>query len=270
MTSRLVAASFGVLLTLGFVGAVPAQEKDKEKPAAGKAGGDTETPSPSGSTYDRTSGKTEKATFAAGCFWSVEAVFERVPGVKSAVSGFSGGAVQFPSYAMVSTGETGHAESVQVEYDPKVISYEKLLAVFWKVHDPTTPNQQGDDFGPQYRSVIFFHTEAQRKAALESYQELVKRRAFRAPIVTDLQPFRAFYPAEPYHQDYYVHHRGNYYCTAYIEPKLRKLHLTGRAPKAAKKVTKPASKTAKGATAGRGQPPADGAEGANGDQPGPK
>jgi peptide-methionine (S)-S-oxide reductase len=257
MTSRLLAASFGMLLILGLAGGVPAQEKagtgqekadtGQEKPAAGKAGGDTGTPSAGESKYDRTPGKTEKATFAAGCFWSIEAVFERVPGVKSAVSGFSGGAVPFPSYQLVSTGETGHAESVQVEYDPKVVSYPQLLSIFWKVHDPTTPNQQGDDFGPQYRSMIFFHTEAQRKAALESYQELVKRRTFRSPIVTELAPFRAFYPAEAYHQDYYVHHLGDFYSSVYIEPKLRKLHLTGRSTKPAKKVTKPASKTAKAA-----------------------
>lgn len=186
--------------------------------------------------------KLEKATFAGGCFWSMEAVFERVPGVKDVVSGFSGGGVANPSYERVGTGSTGHAESVEVTFDPSVVTYETLLKAFWKAHDPTTPNQQGDDFGPQYRSMIFYRDEAQRQAALRSHQELKARRAFRAPVVTELAPFRAFYPAEPYHQDYYVNHRGNTYCDVYIVPKLRKLHLLGtsrtRKPPAASLTTR--------------------------------
>lgn len=169
--------------------------------------------------------KIEKATFAAGCFWSIEAVFERVPGVKQVVSGFSGGTVPFPSYQQVCTGMTGHAESVQIIFDSSVVTYDKLLALYFKAHDPTTLNAQGDDFGTQYRSAIFYHSEAQREAAIAMYKDLTKRRVFRAPIVTQLLPYQAFYPAEAYHQDYYTHHLGDNYSTLYIEPKLKKLHL---------------------------------------------
>ena len=147
--------------------------------------------------------KSEQATFGAGCFWHVEEVFERLKGVNSAVSGYAGGGVPYPSYEMVHDGITGHAEVVMVDFDPDVISYENLLRVFWKCHDPTSINRQGEDEGPQYRSVIFYHTEEQRRAALKSYQELTDKRAYRAPIVTQLVPMRAFYRAEDYHQDYY-------------------------------------------------------------------
>ena len=147
--------------------------------------------------------KLEKATFGAGCFWHVEAEFEWLPGVMSAVSGYSGGEVSNPSYEMVHEGDTGHAEVVQVEYDPSVITYEDLLKVFWRGHDPTQWNRQGPDVGTQYRSVIFFHNEAQRKAALKSYRELTAARVYRAPIVTQLFPMKAFYRAEDYHQNYY-------------------------------------------------------------------
>jgi peptide-methionine (S)-S-oxide reductase len=145
----------------------------------------------------------EKATFGAGCFWHVEADFEWLPGVKSAVSGYSGGHVVNPSYELVHEGETGHAEVVQVTYDPSVISYEQLLKVFWHAHDPTQWLRQGPDIGPQYRSVIFYHNDAQRKAALKSYRDLTAARAYRAPIVTQLLPMKAFYRAEEYHQNYY-------------------------------------------------------------------
>jgi peptide-methionine (S)-S-oxide reductase len=169
--------------------------------------GPTGTPrTSSGSRGDETGtapGKTEKATFGAGCFWHVEAAFEWLPGVKSAVSGYSGGMVRNPSYEEVHEGATGHAEVVQVEYDPAVISYEQLLKVFWTHHDPTQWNRQGPDIGTQYRSVIFYHTEAQRRAALKSYRELTAARAFPAPIVTQLLPMRVFYRAEDYHQNYY-------------------------------------------------------------------
>jgi peptide-methionine (S)-S-oxide reductase len=145
----------------------------------------------------------ERATFGAGCFWHVEDTFERLPGVLAAVSGYAGGNVPNPSYEMVHEGFTGHAEVVMVEYDADKISYEDLLHVFWTHHDPTTPNRQGPDVGPQYRSIILYHNEAQRKAALKSYQDLVDRRAFRYPIVTQLVPLKRFYRAEDYHQDYY-------------------------------------------------------------------
>lgn len=147
--------------------------------------------------------KLEKATFGAGCFWHVEAKFEWLPGVKSAVSGYCGGNVANPSYDLVHLGETGHAEVVQVEYDPSVISYEQLLKVFWHGHDPTQWNRQGPDVGTQYRSVIFYHNEAQRKAALKSYKELTASGRYRAPIVTQLMPMKKFYRAEDYHQNYY-------------------------------------------------------------------
>ena len=147
--------------------------------------------------------RTELATFGAGCFWHVEDTFERLPGVISAVSGYAGGSVPNPSYEMVHEGFTGHAEVVMVQYDPDLISYEQLLKVFWSCHDPTTPNRQGPDVGTQYRSIILYHNEAQRKAALKSYQQLVEARVFRYPIVTQLFPLKAFYRAEDYHQDYY-------------------------------------------------------------------
>jgi peptide-methionine (S)-S-oxide reductase len=227
MTLRLLAVSLGLAAALGLASIAPAQEKDKEKDTAKpESKGESASDAPKSKTDAIKKPKIEKATFAAGCFWSVEAVFERVPGVKSVTSGFSGGSVPNPSYQLVCTGETGHAEAVQIEYDPSLVSYEKLLTVFWKVHDPTTLNSQGDDFGTQYRSVIFFHTEAQRKAALKSYQDLTARRAFREPIVTDLAAAAPFFPAEPYHQDYYNNHRDSNYSFMYIDPKLKKMKAT--------------------------------------------
>jgi peptide-methionine (S)-S-oxide reductase len=168
-------------------------------------------------------GPIETAVFAGGCFWSTEALFERVPGVKNVVSGFAGGVVPSPSYEMVCTGETGHAEAVRVTFDSEAVSYEALLKIFWSVHDPTTPNRQGEDEGPQYRSMIFYRNDAQKKAAHESYRQLKASKTFRAPIVTELVPLTAFYPAEPYHQDYYRHHWHEPYCQTVIEPKLFKL-----------------------------------------------
>lgn len=167
--------------------------------------------------------KLDTAIFGAGCFWSTEAVFERVPGVKSVVSGFSGGNVEFPSYDMVCTGETGHAEVVQVTFDPSVVTYEQLLKAFFSLHDPTTLNSQGDDFGTQYRSAIFYRNEAQKAAAIKYYKELTAKRAFRSPIVTELTPFSKFYPAEDYHQDYFANNPDSQYSQFYIVPKLRKL-----------------------------------------------
>jgi peptide-methionine (S)-S-oxide reductase len=165
----------------------------------------------------------ETATFGGGCFWCMEAVFERVPGVKSVVSGFSGGHVPNPTYEMVCTGLTGHAEVIQIQYDPAVVSYEKLLKIFWSAHDPTTLNSQGPDFGTQYRSIILYHDEDQKKVAQKSYRELAARRAHRSPIVTELVPFVEFYPADLHHQDYYRNHPDSDYSQTYIEPKVRKL-----------------------------------------------
>ena len=147
--------------------------------------------------------------------------------MKTVTSGFSGGSVPSPSYQMVCTGETGHAEVVQVEFDPSVVTYETLLSYYWKSHDPTTLNSQGADFGTQYRSVIFYHSPEQKAAALKSSQELRARRAYRGPIVTQLLPFEAFYPAEAYHQDFFRNHYDGEYSQFNILPKLKKLHLTG-------------------------------------------
>ena len=181
----------------------PASENAELKTSVGDTSrslGDKKTASPSDSIEKP---KTEQATFGAGCFWHVEAVFERLKGVNWAVSGYAGGGVPYPSYEMVHEGTTGHAEVVMVDFDPEVISYDDLLKVFWKNHDPTSLNRQGEDEGPQYRSVIFYHNEAQRLAALKSYHALTAKRVYRYPIVTQLVPMRAFYRAEEYHQNYY-------------------------------------------------------------------
>jgi peptide-methionine (S)-S-oxide reductase len=144
----------------------------------------------------------EKATFGAGCFWGIEASFRRVPGVLSTLVGYSGGSLQNPTYADVCSGRTGHAEVVQVEFDPARVSYEELLAVFWNSHDPTTLNRQGPDVGTQYRSAVFFHSPAQENAALESQKKLENSGRYRSPIVTEIRPAPPFYPAEDYHQRY--------------------------------------------------------------------
>jgi peptide-methionine (S)-S-oxide reductase len=176
-----------------------AQTKDSDRTSP-ESPGDRDSASQSTSASKP---KSERATFGAGCFWHVEDTFERLRGVNWAVSGYAGGSVPNPTYEMVHEGLTGHAEVVMVEFDPSVISYEKLLNVFWKSHDPTSINRQGPDVGPQYRSVIFYHNEEQKKAALESYRQLTKARVFRSQIVTQLMPLQAFYRAEDYHQDYY-------------------------------------------------------------------
>jgi peptide-methionine (S)-S-oxide reductase len=165
----------------------------------------------------------ETATFGAGCFWCVEAVFERLDGVKSVVSGYMGGHVLDPSYQEVTTGLTGHAEVVQIIFDPEVIDYGTLLEWFWRSHDPTTPNRQGADVGSQYRSVLFYHSEAQRIAAETSKKTAQKK--FSSPIVTEISPASAFYKAEGYHQDYYRFNQHVPYCQIVISPKLRKLEL---------------------------------------------
>jgi len=143
------------------------------------------------------------ATFAAGCFWGVEAEFRKVPGVIDAVAGYTGGALDHPSYRQVCTGRTGHAEAVQVVYDPSRVSYDELLDVFWSCHDPTTPNRQGPDVGTQYRSAIFFHTPEQEKAARASKDRLSKSGHFRDPVVTEITPASTFWRAEEYHQCYF-------------------------------------------------------------------
>lgn len=165
----------------------------------------------------------EKATFGAGCFWCVEAVFERLAGVESVVAGYAGGTKPNPTYEEVCTGETGHAEVVQITFDPSKVSYEKLLEVFWEAHDPTTLNRQGEDVGTQYRSVIFYHDEKQKAAAEKSKKEAQKK--FNDPIVTEIQPLAQFYRAENYHQDYFRNNPNAPYCVYVIKPKLKKLNL---------------------------------------------
>lgn len=167
--------------------------------------------------------KRETATFGAGCFWCVEAVFDRLAGVEKVVSGYSGGHVKNPSYEQVSSGQTGHAEAVQVTYDPARVTYAELLEVFWGTHDPTTLNRQGADVGPQYRSVVFTHTEEQRALAEQYKQKLDQSGVFPARIVTEIVPARAFYPAENYHQDYYRRNGHQPYCRMVIRPKVEKL-----------------------------------------------
>ena len=169
--------------------------------------------------------KSETATLANGCFWCSEAIFKRLKGVKSVVSGYSGGIVKDPSYNQVCTGKTGHAESIQIEFDPKVISYEKILDIFWHTHDPTTLNRQGNDVGPQYRSAIFYHSQEQKKIAEKLKEELEKEGVFKAPIVTEITPFRNFYVAEDYHKNYYENNQDAPYCNFVISPKVRKLLL---------------------------------------------
>ncbi len=165
----------------------------------------------------------ETATFGSGCFWCTEAVFQRLKGVESVVSGYSGGFVENPSYEEVCSGTTGHAEATQIKYDPAQISYEELLEVFWKTHDPTTLNQQGNDFGPQYRSAIFYHNDEQRRLAEEYKKKLDTARIWDKPIVTEITPFTNFYSAENYHQDYFNRNPNQPYCAYIIRPKLKKL-----------------------------------------------
>jgi peptide-methionine (S)-S-oxide reductase len=146
----------------------------------------------------------QKAAFAAGCFWGVQAAFEQVKGVVKATAGYAGGSRKNPSYADVCTGKTGHAESVEVEFDPVIVSYEKLLDLFWSIHDPTTPNQQGPDVGSQYRSAIFYYTPEQKEIALASKEKLEKSGEYKDPIVTQIDEVKDFYKAEEYHQDYFA------------------------------------------------------------------
>ncbi len=165
------------------------------------------------------------ATFGAGCFWCVEAVLSQIPGVLESRSGYMGGSVSSPTYEQVCTGRTGHAEVVQVRFDPAHLSYEELLEWFWHLHDPTTLNRQGEDVGTQYRSAIFTHSESQREAAERSKAELSRTEAFADPIVTEITPAGPFWPAESYHLDYYRRNREKPYCRLVISPKLKKLGL---------------------------------------------
>lgn len=170
----------------------------------------------------------EVATLAGGCFWCLEAVYDQLKGVEQVVSGYSGGSVVNPSYEAVCSGRTGHAEVVQIKYDPNVVSFRDLLGVFFTIHDPTTLNRQGGDVGTQYRSAIYYHTPEQKEIAEQVIAELNAEKLWNAPIVTEVTAFDKFYPAENYHQDYFVNNPYQPYCMAVVAPKVvkfRKLYM---------------------------------------------
>ncbi len=166
--------------------------------------------------------KAEVATIGGGCFWCVEAIYENLEGVESVVSGYSGGSVKNPGYRDISSGLTGHAEVCQITFDPDVISFEEIIEIFWEVHDPTTLNRQGTDIGPQYRSVIFYHSEDQKRIAMDSMKKMDESRVFSSPIVTEIISFSGFYKAEDYHQDYFLNNPNQSYCSIVISPKVKK------------------------------------------------
>ncbi len=168
------------------------------------------------------SSRLETATLAGGCFWCLEAIFDDLKGVTDVVSGYSGGSTPNPSYEQVCTGRTGHAESVQVTFDPAVISFRELLEVFFTIHDPTTLNRQGADVGTQYRSAIFYHTPEQKAAAEEVISQLSAEKVWDRPFVTELKPFTGFYAAEDYHQEYFSRNPYQPYCQVVIAPKVAK------------------------------------------------
>lgn len=165
----------------------------------------------------------ELITLGAGCFWCTEAVFQRLEGVEQVVSGYAGGLIESPTYKQICTGTTGHAEVINVYFDPKKVSLESLLEVFWATHDPTTLNQQGGDVGPQYRSAVFYHNDYQRDIAARLKEELNAREAFDRPIVTEITAFTNFYPAEDYHQEYFNLNGMQPYCQFVVKPKVDKL-----------------------------------------------
>lgn len=165
----------------------------------------------------------ETATLAGGCFWCTEAIFKRLKGVTSVLPGYAGGNIENPSYEQVSSGNTGHAESIEIEFDPKIIPFKKILEVFWNTHDPTTMDRQGNDFGPQYRSIIFYGSDKQKREAEESKSEIEKEKLYKDPIVTKIIPFKNFYVAEDYHKNYFENHKNALYCSLVISPKIKKL-----------------------------------------------
>ena len=167
-------------------------------------------------------GRTELATLAGGCFWCLEAAFLELEGVSSAQSGYAGGARKNPTYEQVCSGATGHAEVVQVTFDPDVLAYDDLLRIFFALHDPTTLNRQGADIGTQYRSAIFYHSDDQKRAAEQFMREVTELKLYPAPLVTQLAPLDAFWPAEAYHADYFRRNPSNSYCQVVISPKLAK------------------------------------------------
>ncbi len=206
-----------VLALIGLsMGALRGQEDGNQAGTKAQA-----NPAKSGSSQEAEN-KVEIATFGNGCFWCTEAVFQRIKGVHKVVSGYMGGHVVNPTYEQVCTKKTGHAEVLHLEFDPEVVSYEKLLEIFWKTHDPTTPNRQGDDVGPQYRSAIFYHNDHQKELAEQYKEKLDKAKAFPRKIVTEITQAGPFYPAEDYHQNYYnLNKDRNPYCRT-IQIKLHK------------------------------------------------
>jgi peptide-methionine (S)-S-oxide reductase len=233
--STLAVAMMAILLGAVWGGAGEPAAPKKAKPAKGAPpsensadpdatdDGTTDAkPKPAPKNGEK-SAKLEEATFGSGCFWCGEAVFEQLKGVKSVVSGYSGGKVPDPSYEQVSTGLTGHAEVIEITFDPAVISFEELLEVFWKTHDPTKLNEQGPDHGTQYRSAIFYHTEEQRETAEKSKQKHMKPGKNSPKIVTEITKFTEFYPAEDYHQDFFKNNPRHGYCQAYVRQKVAKV-----------------------------------------------
>lgn len=200
----------GFLLLLMSLKFVASCNSENPKPIA--------TMQPTATTHQTT----DTVTFGEGCFWCVEATYQQLKGVLSVKSGYSGGHVKNPSYKEVCTGTTGHAEVCQIVYDPGVISFSELLEVFWKTHDPTTLNRQGNDIGTQYRSVIFYHSNSQKEQAETYKDKLNTTKAFENPVVTEITPFENFYPAEDYHQNYFNENGEQPYCRMVIKPKLDK------------------------------------------------
>ena len=189
--------------------------------ACAMQGGETDPPE-AAVTPDGDESKLAKATFGAGCFWCVEAVFQRLEGVKKVVSGYSGGASDNPTYKEICTGTTGHAEVIQITYDPKVVKFDSLLEVFFMTHDPTQLNRQGADVGTQYRSVVFWHDDEQKQKTEFYKKKLDEAGAFERPIVTEIAKFEKFFPAEDYHQNYFNANPNQGYCRVVIAPKIEK------------------------------------------------
>jgi len=204
-------------------GSAAAKARSTSKKTKGTATSDAPAESTDENRPSSKSGGLEEATFGSGCFWCSEAVFQRIKGVESVMPGYSGGHVKNPTYEQVCTKTTGHAEVVQITYDPSVISYKELLEVFWKSHDPTKINKQGLDKGPQYRSVIFYHDDEQKKLAEFYKKELDKEKIFSHKIVTEISPFKEFYPAEDYHINYFNNNPDAEYCQTIIGPKVNKI-----------------------------------------------
>lgn len=204
--------------------AVESESNLAEAESPGEAESLAESASP-GSVTEPAAAKPAKetATFGAGCFWCVEAVFEQLKGVENVRSGYTGGSAESATYKLVSNGNTGHAEVIQFEFDPSVITYKELLEVFWKSHDPTTLNQQGNDVGTQYRSAVFYHNDKQRELAETYKKRLNDENAFSSPVVTEITEFGEFYSAEGYHQDYFAANGNAPYCRFVVRPKVEKV-----------------------------------------------